>query len=77
MGVEMQNETDQGEVSPKETLVIFLIVLAIIPWAVIWMNYLAPAVGLGGLSWKQQVIFIVGGPALVWWGISLLFFRKD
>lgn len=72
----MENENEQGVVSPKETMVIFLIVLAIIPWAIIWMTYLAPAVGLGGLSWKQQTVFIVGGPGLIWWGIYLRYFRK-
>ena len=62
--------------SSKETLVILLIVIGIIPWAFVWVLYLAPAFGLGGLPMKFHILFVVGGPGLLWALLHWLFFRE-
>jgi hypothetical protein len=64
---------DNQEVSPKETFLILLGVFGIIPWAIIWVNCLAPIVGLGNLPIKGHLVFVLGIPAAIWW----FFFPKN
>ena len=65
-----QNEKEDleqnNEVSPRETMFIFLGVLGLIPWAFIWVLFLAPNFGLGNVSLKLNLIFVLGIYAGAW-----------
>jgi hypothetical protein len=54
-------------VPPGETLLILLGVLGLIPWAFLWINVLAPMVGLRWLSFRGHVFFVVGLYLIPWW----------
>jgi len=73
-------QVEEKTVSPKKTLIVFLIVLAIIPWAMFYMTYLAPSINhFLGIDQLQRVkvgyyvLPILVPPALFLW----LLFRKD
>lgn len=74
---ESGNDIQAGEISGKETLVLVLIVLGTAPWAYVWITHVAPALGLKGISWKLDLLFILGLPAMLMWIMSFLFFPRD
>lgn len=57
----------QEVVSTGETLLILLGVLGLIPWAFLWINVLAPMVGLGWLSFRGHLFFMLGIYLIPWW----------
>jgi hypothetical protein len=58
---------DKRSVSPAKTAIIFLGVLGIVPWAMIWINFLAPKFGLQHLPVQRQLLFVLGIPAVIAW----------
>ncbi len=60
------DDQDEDALSPAQNWALLLVLLSIIPWALIWVNYLAPAFGLGGMSMKFTILAVIAGPALLW-----------
>lgn len=58
------------------TWVLVIIVIGIVPWAIAWMGYLAPTLGLGRLPMVMHFVVILGAPLLLWWLARVVFDEK-
>jgi hypothetical protein len=53
-----------------------IIVVGVIPWAITWMGYLAPTLGLGRVPWILHFVVILALPLLLWGLVRFLFAKE-